>query len=161
MASKPNVLFIVVDDLRPELGCYTGAGVQSPNIDRLASEGVLLEQAYCQQAVCAPSRASVLTGLRPDSTGIYDLQTPVREALPDVLTLPQHYKANGYETVSVGKVYHHAEDDLAGWSAPPVQSRGDWRGRGYLTDEAVEQMLTQERLLVARGDRRRGIGPAF
>ena len=161
MPGKPNVLFIVVDDLRPELACYGRSGVQSPNIDRLASEGVLFEQAYCQQAVCAPSRASVLTGLRPDSTGIYDLQTPVREALPEVLTLPQHFRANGYETISVGKVYHHAKDDLQGWSAPPKQSRGDWKGRGYLTDEAVEQMLAQERLLVERGDRRRGIGPAF
>ncbi len=161
MSGKPNVLFIVVDDLRPELACYGRPGIQSPNIDRLASEGVLFEQAYCQQAVCAPSRASVLTGLRPDSTGIYDLQTPVRRALPDVVTLPQHFRANGYETISVGKVYHHAKDDLEGWSTPPTQSRGDWKGRGYLTDEAVEQMLAQERLLVERGDGRRGIGPAF
>jgi arylsulfatase A-like enzyme len=161
MADRPNVLFIVVDDLRPELGCYGSHGALSPNIDRLAAEGVLFEQAYCQQAVCAPSRASVLTGLRPDSTGIHDLQTPVSDALPDVLTLPQHFKDNGYQTVSIGKVYHHAQDDIGAWTTPPTQSRGDWKGRGYLTDEAVEAMRVQERELLARGDRRRGIGPAF
>lgn len=89
---KPNVLFIAVDDLRPQLNCYGKKQIVSPNIDRLAREGLLFERTYCQQAVCAPSRASILTGLRPDSTRIYDLNTPVRKALPDVLTLPQHFR---------------------------------------------------------------------
>ncbi len=86
-----NVLFVVVDDLRPELGCYGQEQIISPNIDGLAKDGVLFERAYCQQAVCASSRVSVLSGCRPDTTRIYDLQTPLRERMPDVLSLPEHY----------------------------------------------------------------------
>ena len=108
---KRNVLFIAVDDLRPQLGCYGQKQIISPNIDRLARRGLLFERTYCQQAVCAPSRASILTGARPDTTKIYDLNTPVRKAMPDVVTLPQHFKDNGYETISIGKIYHHPKDD--------------------------------------------------
>ena len=113
--TKMNVLFIVVDDLRPELGCYGHPVVRSPNIDRLAGGGVLFRHAYCQQAVCAPSRASVLSGCRPDTTGIHGLQTPLRQAMPDVLTLPQFFKQNGYVTIGIGKVYHHDTDDAESW----------------------------------------------
>jgi iduronate 2-sulfatase len=125
-----NVLFVVVDDLRPELGCYGKDQIISPNIDNLARDGVLFERAYCQQAVCAPSRSSVLSGCRPDTTQIYDLATPLRNRMPDILSLPEHFRNNGYETVSVGKVYHHPKDDLQAWSKEPFQSRGDWKGRG-------------------------------
>ncbi len=116
---KRNVLFIAVDDLRPELGCYGHPHVKSPNIDRLAAGGTRFTRTYCQQAVCAPSRASLLTGLRPDSTRIYGLRTPVRSVLPDVLTLPQHFRNHGYHTVSLGKIYHHGHDDKEGWSERP------------------------------------------
>jgi arylsulfatase A-like enzyme len=156
-----NVLFVVVDDLRPQLGCYGVDWVQSPHIDRLAQEGMLFERAYCQQAVCAPSRASVLSGCRPDTTTIYDLGTPLRTAMPDVLSLPQHLKAHGYETVSIGKVYHHRRDDMRGWSTEPYQSTGDWMGRGYLTDEAIEAIAKCDREQEAMGSSRRGLGPAF
>ena len=94
--NRPNVLFLVVDDLRPEAGCYGNLVVKTPNIDRLAARGVVFNRAYCQQAVCSPSRSSLLTGRRPDATRVYDLETHFRVALPDVVTLPQHFKANGY-----------------------------------------------------------------
>ena len=159
--SKPNVLFVVVDDLRPQMGCYGQGWVQSPHMDRLAAKGLLFERAYCQQAVCAPSRASVLSGCRPDTTTIYDLQTPLRSVMPDVVTLPQHFRDHGYETASIGKVYHHAMDDLQGWSKEPFQSKGDWKGRGYLTDEALEVIAICDREQEAMGSSRRGLGPAF
>ncbi len=141
---KLNVLFIAVDDLRPQLGCYGQKQIHSPNIDRLAGEGLLFERTYCQQAVCAPSRASLLSGTRPDTTKIYDLNTPLRKAMPGVLTLPEHFKNNGYETLSIGKIYHHPKDDSQGWSTEPYRAgtfpEGAWKGRGYVTDEAIAQM---------------------
>jgi len=132
-----NVLFIAVDDLKPLLGCFGHKGIRSPNIDRLAARGTVLERTYCQQAVCAPSRASLLSGCRPDTTRVWDLRTPLRRTMPDVLTLPQHFKQNGYTTVSLGKVYHHyMKDDPLGWSRPAERPTGDWKGRGYLSPEA-------------------------
>ena len=115
---RRNVLFIAVDDLRTELGCYGVKQIKSPNIDRLAASGTLFERAYCQQAVCSPSRSSLLTGCRPDTTKVYDLVTHFRKNLPDVATLPQHFKKNGYFTQSVGKIFHGGLDDKPSWSAP-------------------------------------------
>ena len=159
--SLPNVLFIAVDDLRPQLGCYGQEQIISPNIDRLAAEGLLFERAYCQQAVCAPSRASILSGTRPDTTGIYDLNTPLRKAMPSVLTLPEHFKNNGYETISIGKIYHHPKDDSQGWSAEPYRAgtfpEGTWKGRGYVTAEAIAQMEE----LGKADPKMQGQGPAF
>lgn len=94
---KPNVLFIAVDDLRPEMGCYGNTVVKTPNLDRLAARGVVFNGAYCQQAVCSPSRSSLMTGRRPDATCVWDLETHFRTALPDAVTLPQHFKVNGYD----------------------------------------------------------------
>jgi arylsulfatase A-like enzyme len=120
-ADKPrlNVLFIAVDDLRPQLGCYGDPVVQSPHIDRLAARGLVFNRAYCQQAVCSPSRSSLLTGRRPDSTRVWDLNTHFRAALPEVVTLPQHFRSHGYHTQSFGKIYHGGFDDPPSWSAPP------------------------------------------
>ena len=117
-SSRPNILFIVVDDLRPELGCYGNPIIKSPNIDRLARAGVVFNRAYCQQAVCSPSRSSLLTGTRPDTTKVWDLQTHFRKALPDVVTLPQLFKNNGYFVQGMGKVYHNGYDDPPSWSVP-------------------------------------------
>lgn len=154
---RPNVLLILVDDLRPEIGAYGVERAITPNIDRLASQGVLFERAYTQQAVCAPSRAALLTGLRPDSTGIYNLVTPVRRVMPEHVTLPQHFRQHGYTTVALGKVYHHDEDDPQGWSVGPIQPEGEWLGRGYLAPEAIREMRAYE----AEHRDGSGRGPAY
>jgi iduronate 2-sulfatase len=103
---RHNVLFIAVDDLRPLLGCYGDKVAITPNIDRLAGRGTVFSRAYCQQAVCGPSRLSLMTGRRPDTTRVWDLKTHFRQALPEVVTLPQHFKKHGYITRSIGKIYH-------------------------------------------------------
>jgi arylsulfatase A-like enzyme len=111
---RMNVLFIAVDDLRPELGCYGNEIIKSPNIDRLASKGTVFIRAYCQQAVCSPSRTSLMTGLRPDKTQVHNLQTHFRKTIPDVITLSQHFKNNGYYSRAYGKIYHaHLLDSLS------------------------------------------------
>ncbi|HIF00486.1 MAG TPA: DUF4976 domain-containing protein [Planctomycetes bacterium] len=119
-AEPPNVLFIAVDDLRPELGCYSQP-VQSPNIDRLAREGTLFERAYVQCALCMPSRVSVLTGRRPDTTGVVDFSVRFRDVLGDVVTLPQHFRNNGYHATAFGKLFHR--DDPVSWSEPLWSSK--------------------------------------
>lgn len=117
-AQKPNVLFIAVDDLRPELNCYGRNWIKSPNIDRIASQGMVFNRAYCQQAVCSPSRSSLLTGTRPDSTKVWDLVTHFRDAEPNIATLPQHFKQNGYFVQGLGKIFHPGYDDPRSWSVP-------------------------------------------
>src|SRR5690242_14461750 len=102
-ARRLNVLFIAVDDLRPELGCYGKTRAKSPHIDALAARGLVFDRAYCQQAVCSPSRTSLLTGCRPDTTRVYDLVTHFRKTMPNVVTLPQHFKDNGYHAQGFGK----------------------------------------------------------
>ncbi|MEA2735517.1 MAG: iduronate 2-sulfatase, partial [Humisphaera sp.] len=122
---KSNVLLIIADDLRPDLACYGVAAVQSPNIDKLAARGVRFDRAYCQYPVCNPSRVSFLTGLRPDATQVLGNDVPFRTKLPDVVTLPQYFRANGYVTIGLGKVFHRGgnvedvrgeRDDPASWS---------------------------------------------
>ncbi len=120
---KPNVLMIAVDDLRPALGCYGDQIAITPNIDRLAKGGIVLQRAYCQMAVCCPSRLSMLTGLRPDTIRVWDLNTHFREAKPDAVTLPQHFKNAGYQSRSIGKILHGGgapSKDPESWSAPPM-----------------------------------------
>jgi iduronate 2-sulfatase len=121
---KPNVLFIGTDDLRCDLACYGHPLVKTPHLDQLASEGVLFKRAYCQQALCNPSRASLMTGRRPDSLEIWDLPTHFREVDADIVTLPQLFKQQGYFTQNIGKIFHNwrqkIEGDPASWSVPAV-----------------------------------------
>ena len=128
---KPNVLFIAVDDLNNDLGCYGNTQVKSPNIDRLAARGVRFERAYVQYTLCNPSRASFLSGRRPERTGIYELQTAPRKAMPDAVFLPQLFRRNGYFTARYGKVYHEGRDDKLSWDI----------------SESVEFIDAQERVL--------------
>ncbi len=116
-SGKPNILFIPVDDLRPELGCYGNTIIKTPNIDKIAALGVTFTRAYCQQAVCNPSRASLMTGLRPDSLRVWDLNTDFRANVPSVITLPQHFKNNGYTTINLGKAFHNIFPDSLSWTA--------------------------------------------
>ncbi|EDL56441.1 sulfatase [Gimesia maris] len=121
---KPNVLFIGTDDLRCDLACYGHPLVKTPNLDKLATRGVLFKRAYCQQALCNPSRASLMTGRRPDTLEIWDLPTHFREADPNIVTLPQLFKQQGYFTQNIGKIFHNwrqkIQGDPASWSVPAV-----------------------------------------
>jgi iduronate 2-sulfatase len=120
-AARPNVLFIMADDYRPEVGSY-GSRALTPHLDRLARRAVQFDRAYCQQAVCNPSRSSMLTGRRPDTLRLWNNGTHFRELNPDVTTLPLHFKENGYTTRCVGKIFHnwHTKEkgDARSWSAP-------------------------------------------
>jgi arylsulfatase A-like enzyme len=105
-AVKPNILFIAVDDLKPILGCYGNTLVKTPNIDRVAKMGTTFLSNYCQQSVCGPTRASLMTGMRPDYTKVWDLRTQMRDINPNILTIPQHFITQGYITSGVGKIFH-------------------------------------------------------
>lgn len=147
--AKPNVLLVCVDDLKPLLGCYGDAMVKSPNIDRLAARGVTFEHAYCNQAVCAPSRNALMTGLRPQAIGIYDLPTNFRKSVPEAVTVAQYYRARGYRTEAMGKIMHvgHGNhEDQASWTVP------HWKpgGGGYVLPENVED--TKRRAAKAKAD---------
>ena len=109
---RMNVLFIASDDMRPELGCYGANHIHSPNLDRLAANGTTFLRAYCQQAVCSPSRSSLMTGLRPDTIRIWDLATHFRKNVPDVVTLAQHFKNHGYHTERTRKDLSHGSWEL-------------------------------------------------
>ncbi|QDU27897.1 Arylsulfatase [Anatilimnocola aggregata] len=124
--TRPNVLLICVDDLKPQLGCYGDKLAKSPNIDRLASRGMVFNSAYCNQAVCSPSRNSLLVGLRPQTLGIYDLGTNFRKSAPQAVTLPQYFKQQGYRTEAMGKLFHvgHGNnEDATSWSVPHFQAK--------------------------------------
>ncbi len=123
-AARPNVVFIAIDDLRPALGAYGDTVALTPNIDRLARSGAVFLQAHAQQALCNPSRASLMTGLRPDSLRVWDLDTDFRVTTPSVVTIPQHFRAHGYHAVSIGKIYHNVLPDSVSWSEPELHVDG-------------------------------------
>lgn len=121
-SNKPNVLFIALDDLKPILGCYGDKLVKTPNIDKLAQKGTVFLKNYCQQAICGPTRASLMTGKRPDYTKVWDLQTRMRDVNPDILTIPQYFISQGYSTQAIGKIYDprcvDKDSDAPSWSVP-------------------------------------------
>lgn len=146
---KPNILFISIDDLRPSLGVYGDSTVFSPNIDRLASEGMTFRQNFCQVAVCAPSRASLMTGLRPDSTRVWHLGDKFREINPYTVTMPQYFSKHGYYTINLGKIFHNYMPDSVSWDEPDLRPsrylKPNWLNRDgetFYISEAVN--LSQE-----------------
>lgn len=152
-----NVLFIMVDDLRPLLGCYGHTEMHTPNIDKLAARGTVFNRAYCQYPVCNPSRASILTGLRPETNGVQDNTTDFRVALPDVVSLPQHFKNHGYHSRSIGKVAHgrFAWDDNLSWSDTiwhprwkPFQGVPSWKSLDVNDDELEDGQVAQQTIKV-------------
>jgi iduronate 2-sulfatase len=149
-AEPLNVLFIAIDDMRPILGAYGDRVVKSPNMDRLAAEGLLFNRAYCMVAICHPSRAALLTGRRPTTSGIYDFSPEIRKAMPNVITLPQHFKANGYYTQSLGKIFHNPNENDPGWSVPAYWPKEP----AYHTPEGVRilQHVTKEKPMASLRD---------
>lgn len=150
-----NVLFIAVDDLRPELGCYGNPNIKTPNLDALAGKGLLFERAYCQVALCNPSRSSLLSGLRPDTTGIYDNNKYVRTQKPDVVTLPQYFKDNGWYSISMGKIYHHSAsqpgNDPLSWSEPMLGHGTPYRHWFTPESNALVKAAREAGKRIARG----------
>ncbi|QDT54060.1 Choline-sulfatase [Caulifigura coniformis] len=160
-AEKPNVLLILVDDLKPTLGCYGEEQAKTPNLDRLAARGMRFELAYCNQAVCAPSRFNLMLGSHSTSTGLYGLGTRLREHVPDAVTLPQHFATHGYRTESLGKVFHigHGnEGDPQSFSVPhfhdkvieyadPASTEGGklTREEAYFTNQKLGQIRSLPR----------------
>ncbi|QDU82776.1 Choline-sulfatase [Polystyrenella longa] len=149
---RPNVLFIAVDDLRPELACYGKTHIHSPNIDRLAETGVLFERAYCMVPTCGASRASLMTGIRPAPHRFVNYLAWAEKDAPDAKTMNTQFKENGYHTVSLGKIFHHPEDNEQGWSEPA------WRVKNVSWwQDPASQKIHNQRQKMGKGIR----GPAF
>ena len=125
-AERPNVLLLIVDDLKPVLGCYGDKTAQTPHLDALAARGMRFDAAYCNEAVCAPSRFNLMLGSHSSSTGLYHLGSDLRSTLPDAVTMPQHFAKHGYRTESLGKVFHigHGnEGDPASFMVPHLKEK--------------------------------------
>jgi len=147
-ATQKNVLMILVDDLKPQFGAYGADYVKSPNLDKLAARGMRFDRAYCNQAVCAPSRNNLMVGLRSTSLGIYNLSRGFREAVPDAVTLTQYFMQNGYTAEGVGKVFHIGHGnygDEASWSVPFHKDKVI----DYVLEESTGGQLTREEALFA------------
>ncbi len=139
LPETPNVLFIAVDDLRPELGCYGKTLIQSPNIDRLAAEGTRFDRSYCNIPVCGASRASLMTGLRPARNRFLTYLSRADEEAPGIMTLPGMFHQHGYHTISNGKIFHHDDDDEQSWDEIWHPSSGSPSWRDYALEENVLQ----------------------
>ena len=151
---KPNVLFIAIDDLKPILGCYGDKIIKTPNIDRLAKMGTVFMSNYCQQAVCGPTRASLMTGKRPDYTKVWDLQTPMRNVNPNILSLPQYLITQGYSTQGIGKIYDprdvDKDMDKPSWSVPYYKNADEYFDKQTGLPVNVEYQSAEAKKLAAK-----------
>lgn len=137
LPEKPNILFIAVDDLRPELNAYGAPHIHSPAIDQLASESLVFTRAFCNVPVCGASRASLLSGVRPGMHRFVGYDTYLDHDYPGVVSLPQHFRNNGYTTISNGKIYHHADDDEQAWQEI-WRPKNEISWRDYQTEENIK-----------------------
>ncbi|HEV2763061.1 MAG TPA: sulfatase, partial [Pyrinomonadaceae bacterium] len=164
--TRYNVLFLISDDLRPDLGAYGNTIVRTPNLDRLAARGVRFDKAYTQYPLCNPSRASLLTGRYPTRVGVLDNNTYFRAKHPDYVTLPQHFKQQGYATLRAGKIFHGGIDDLPSWTEggeptdPAITNRGSnartpARPQGTVGEAQETDDEDARRQRQAEGERRR------
>lgn len=158
-SQKPNILFISIDDLKPTLGAFGDDIAITPNIDQLAAEGMTFRQTFAQVAVCAPSRASLMTGLRPDSTRVWHLGDKFRDINPNTVTMPQYFSKFGYHTVNLGKIFHNYMPDSISWDEPDLRPsryvQPDWLGRDgetfYISEEVNKsQAIKRDSLLKLR-----------
>jgi iduronate 2-sulfatase len=149
--ARQNVLFIISDDLRPDLSCY-GSYVATPNLDRLAGDGVRFANAWVQYPLCNPSRTSMLTGRYPTTTGALSNRNYFRDSYPDMITLPQLFKNAGYDTLGIGKVFHDSADDLPSWTIRVDSAKDptmpDRAGKPYSSIHRIHS----DRILVLEGD---------
>lgn len=153
---RPNVLFVSIDDLRTSLGVYDDPIAISPHIDKIAAEGITFRDAFCQAAVCAPSRASLMTGVRPDSTRVWHLGDKFRDINPDAVTMPQYFSKYGYHTINLGKIFHNYMPDSISWDEPDLRPsrylKKDWLKRDgetfYISEEVhISQVRKRDSLL--------------
>ncbi len=149
-AEKLNVLFLMSDDMRPALGCYGHPLVQSPNIDALAQSGVRFDRAYCQYPLCNPSRTSLLTGRHPTTTGVLDNTIDFRAAHPEWVSLPQHFKNNGYASLRCGKIFHGGIDDAFAWDQGGDPPRPDNSPRKR--PDAKQRVANSDRFVTLEDD---------
>ncbi len=154
-ADRPNVLFIAIDDLRPQLACYGKTAMHTPNIDALATRGVLFERAYCMVPTCGASRASLFTSIRPAPNRFVTHLAWAEKDAPGVLPLHTHFKNNGYTTISLGKILHQINDHADGWSEPAWRSKKS----GYQNEEAMRDAIAENKRNWPKKNKHRG--PAF
>ena len=149
-SKKYNVLFVSIDDLAPVIGAYDNPYIHTPNLDEFASTGMTFRRAYCQAAVCAPSRASLMTGLRPDANRVWHLGDKFREINPDIVTMPQHFSKHGYRTVNIGKIFHNYMPDSVSWDEPDLRParylRKEWLKRDGETFYVNEETNRQQKI---------------
>ncbi|WP_170309920.1 sulfatase [Seonamhaeicola maritimus] len=163
---QKNILFIAVDDLKPLLSNYGETQMHTPNFDRLAEMGMTFTNAHVQFAVCGPSRASVMTGTKPDRTKVWDLHTNFRESAPDLISMPEYLITQGYETTGVGKIYHKGSSspghDGKSWSQPHQLPKnfdgiyGEPIFAHYQNPKTKKQMLTLKEEALSKGKKKYG-----